>query len=614
MCSVSLYPSSARRVRTASAATLHVRPLAPRRRQLFAQRHRPLAHDPKTLGLERERLQLADRALDLTVAALVIGRGRLAEGRLQLRNPGEQPGPLLGERTALLRLGLDPAELRGRVGEILLHLEPLPVELVELGGLVLELIDPLLVEVAVAHHLLDLAIEQAEHVLVLRAERAGAGGAIPLGPGLEQALTLLPQVLVLVGESLPLGARVLGVAHPGRADVLRLQRDRGERGAEIVGPKPRALDNLIGGETRDVLVHRGQVIPHVRELRAHTLAPDVRLGEPLERLALGSESGQHLEPAAHLGQPLAGALGLGDLRLQPLDPLRRGAQLVIGHAELRLEREVGVAKLPQPLGARPGLGELPLQLAPRGVRRSLRRRRRCHALAGLGLRGVELGGIAEARPQRVEPGAQGRALLAEPVLRGADAIVPQHPREELGPLRRAHRRHHRQLLLAGEVGIEELFPGHAEEAGDPVGDRAEAVRDGSGLAVLVELRAVERADDAVVMRAEREIHLHLDPLPRPGPAAANGVAAAARGRHPVHRPRDGLEDGGLPRPVRTDDAGQARPQLQLGVLVLAEVPQADAIDLHQVPARSRSTASIRSPPSRTNSSRSSSAGSGRPRR
>ena len=58
--------------------------------------------------------------------------------------------------------------------------------------------------------------------------------------------------------------------------------------------------------------------------------------------------------------------------LHPLDPLRRGAQLVIGHAELRLEREVGVAKLPQPLGARPGLGELPLQLAPRGVRRSLR--------------------------------------------------------------------------------------------------------------------------------------------------------------------------------------------------------------------------------------------------
>src|SRR5207302_8828215 len=67
--------------------------------------------------------------------------------------------------------------------------------------------------------------------------------------------------------------------------------------------------------------------------------------------------------------------------------------------------------------------------------------------------------------------------FAHPLLRLAQTLVAQHTRQERRPLGLAERRHHRQLLLAGEVRVEELVVGHAQRALELAGDRFEGIRD-----------------------------------------------------------------------------------------------------------------------------------------
>ena len=106
-----------------------------------------------------------------------------------------------------------------------------------------------------------------------------------------------------------------------------------------------------------------------------------------------------------------GGTGLGDLPLEPLGPLGRGRHLVVGHAQLGLERERGLAQ--------------PLQLAPSGAAprpataRRLAARRRGRGLggarggrprvAGARLRGLDLGQIAEARREAPRAGRGARS-------------------------------------------------------------------------------------------------------------------------------------------------------------------------------------------------------------
>ncbi len=97
------------------------------------------------------------------------------------------------------------------------------------------------------------------------------------------------------------------------------------------------------------------------------------------------------------------------------------------------------------------------------------------------------------------------------LLRIPQFLVAQHAAQKLGSLRRGHLRHDGKLLLPGKVGVEELLPGHAEEAGELVGDRDDAVRDRGGLAVEIELRLLEGTNHPVAVRAELEVELDLDP-------------------------------------------------------------------------------------------------------
>ena len=172
--------------------------LARGRGQLFADDGGALAHHAKALGLERQRLQGANPALEIPVAALVIVRRVATDRGLELSDPSQETLSLLVQRAGLLELRLEPAELGSGDGQFALQLDATPVELVQLRWLVLQLLDPLLVVVPVGDDLVHLAVEQAEHVLVLGAQRPGAGGAVAGGPGLHQPLPLIPQLLIVI--------------------------------------------------------------------------------------------------------------------------------------------------------------------------------------------------------------------------------------------------------------------------------------------------------------------------------------------------------------------------------------------------------------------------------
>ena len=175
---------------------------------------------------------------------------------------------------------------------------------------------------------------------------------------------------------------------------------------------------------------------------------------------------------------------------------------MLGDSQLGLEGQRRLAEPLELLPPRPHFGEPALGQRSRVGRRSLRRTGRRHALAGTRLGGLDLGQIHQTGAQGVVARAERGAALLEPVLRGPNPLVPEDAREELCPLGRGHRRHDGELLLPGEVGVEELLAGHAEKAGDALGDGADGVGHRRRIAVLIELGAVQRAEDAILVGAE----------------------------------------------------------------------------------------------------------------
>ncbi len=543
--------------------------------------------------------------------ALVVRAEHPIDAGLELAHPELEPALLLAQRAALLGQRLEPALLRDSLRLLALQPDAAAIGLIEVPGLDQQLLDPLLVEVSVGDHLLHLPVEQLEHLRVLDAERAGAGGTVALGSRLHDALALVLELLVLVEQPLALGPGVLRVAHPGGAHRLAVERYGRDGGADVAHPLARGVELGARRHPRQALLDRGQVAADVVELREQAFPRRVRLGFPLEGRDLVAERGQRGQPQPHLFQLRARGRRFRHLAFEPLDPLGGGGPLVVGDAQLGLEGQRGLAEPLELLPPRPHFGQPALRRRRRGGGGALRRAGRCHALVGTGLGRLDLGQIDQPGAERVVAGAERRPPLLEPVLRGPDPLVPEDAREELRALGRGHRRHDGELLLPGEVGVEELVARHAEETGDALGDGADRVGDRRRIAVLVELGAVQGAQDAILVGAEGELELDLHPRARRRAATADGLPAAARRRHAVHRPGDGLEQRGLAGAVGADDAREARAELEIGVLVLAEIAEPQPVDLHQAPARSRSTASIRDSPRRTNASRSSSAGRGR---
>ena len=359
--------------------------------------------------------------------------------------------------------------------------------------------------------------------------------------------------------------------------------------------------------------HRGEVAPHVLELGAAGPCGR-RTPRPARSSARASSwsAGSGASGWRTSSSCLAAAPRLGHLAAPAARALRGGAGLMIRHPQLGLE---GQRRLAEPLQLAPSAGA-PRPPAPR-------RLAACGAAASSAPgRGHPLVGPASAASssarspspaRRRRPGPEARSAFLEPVLGRPDPLVPQHPGEELRPLGRAHRRHHRQLLLAGEIGVEELVARHAQQAGDPLGDGADAVGDRGGIAVLVQLGAGSASGRCGTGARPRVNSISTSTRARGGAPRRRMVSRLPRARrHAVHGPGDGLEQGGLPGAVRADDAGQARRRAR------ARCSRAGGncsrrsrwicISRPPGPARPRPSAPR---PSRTNASRSSSAGSGR---
>ena len=511
--------------------------------------------------------------------------------------------PVLGER-------VEAPDLAGHLGQLALERDALTVHLVQFAGLDLELLDALLVEVAVGDHVLHLPVEQAKDLVVLRAKRPGAGGAIAFRARLDDTLALVLQLLVLIQQALTLGPRVLRVPHPGRAHVLAFHHHAGERRTYVAHARSHGIEVLAAGQPPQTLFDRGEVASHVLELGEQALPRRICLGVALESGHFLPERRQGCEALDDVLELLSGGTGLGDLPAKPLGPLGPGLRTVGRDPELRLELERGLALPLQALPARAHLGHDRVGGGRPFACRLFGRLRGRRALSGARLRCLDLGEITQGRPKRVVARAKRGAPLLQAVLGRPDPLVAQDARQELRALGRGHRRHDGELFLPRKVGVEEFFPRHGEQARHPLGHGPDRVRDRRRIAILVQLGAVQGAEDTVLMRAEAEFHLDLHARPGRRAAPANGLAAATRRGHAVHRPRDGLENGRLAGAVRADDAGQARAEHQLGMLVLAKIGEPQPVDLHQ-PASSRSMPSMRLSPSRTNASRSSSAGSGR---
>ena len=178
----------------------------------------------------------------------------------------------------------------------------------------------------------------------------------------------------------------------------------------------------------------------------------------------------------------------------------------------------------------------------------------------------------------------GALALTHEILRVAQALVAENARQELRALGRTHRRHHAELFLPGEIGVEELLVAHPEPAMQEVVHGTDRRRDRRRGAVEEELGVRQATRDEIPMSAQLEVELDFHRRARRRAIGADRLARAARGRHAVQRPRNALEDRRLAGAVRADDAGDAGVELDPRVDVLAEVAEPDAVDPHQASA------------------------------
>ena len=251
----------------------------------------------------------------------------------------------------------------------------------------------------------------------------------------------------------------------------------------------------------------------------------------------------------------------------------------------------------------------PLTFVAPGLRREPTRRHRVERRSGLLLAALGLGGrpapcrdgrarLALLRLERVavgHSGAQARDFAREflasrraEFLRHAEFLIAQHSREELRTLTRRERLHHRQFLLAREVGVEELRARHAKATLQHLGDRRHRVGDRDLVAVEVELGHGEPTHHAVPVPREVEVELHPHRRSRRRPVEPQRLVAAARRVAAVERPRDRLEDRRLAGTVGPDDAGEPGVELDVRLGMLTEVRESQPREFHaSVPGNSR---------------------------
>src|SRR5919108_2382768 len=219
-------------------------------------------------------------------------------------------------------------------------------------------------------------------------------------------------------------------------------------------------------------------------------------------------------------------------------------------------------------------GVAPALSKPRAIAGLLESRFHVRDLAGDRLR------IAHAQLQAGHFRHDRPPTVAREFLRGTQPLVTEHAREKLRTLGRAHRRHHADLFLPGEVRVEELLARHPQPTHEDVGYTGDRVSDLVVRAVETELGVGQTANDAVVMAAEVEVELYANARAGARAVEADRITSSPSRRVAVDRPRNCLENRGFSGPVRPDDSRDAGTELDPGVRVLAEVLEDESVEVH----------------------------------
>src|ERR1700737_383269 len=178
------------------------------------------------------------------------------------------------------------------------------------------------------------------------------------------------------------------------------------------------------------------------------------------------------------------------------------------------------------------------------------------------------------------------SLFACELLGDAQLLVTKNSGEELSALCRRHRRHHAELLLSSEVGVEEFRQRHPKAVLEKLGHTGNGIGDRGLGAIQVELGAGQPADDAISVRSELEVQLHLDGRACAGAHEPNRIAIAANRLIPVERPGDRFENRRLASAVRADDARETSIEADLRPDVLPKVGEAETIESHAIASSS----------------------------
>src|SRR5258708_16811514 len=290
---------------------------------------------------------------------------------LQLRR--ERPGalrlgdaatPLLGWRrqlpsplAALLRAHANGVSLgpRRRHGQRLLrHLVVAPAEIFP-----------------VVHDLLQLPVEQCQHVAVLAAQRPVARGALALRPELGDAIALLLEFLVLLAQVRQLGRGVLLFRHPVGVQLLQVVARRTQVLRQILGVVLGGGQRFhCGGEVRQAPLQSVDQALQLVQLRLFLPPRRLLALQALQVAQLPPDAFHRLKLRRQARQLVAGVLGLRQLTVDALEFLPRRLHRLLRHPQLAFERQQALAPRHPFLPARLLQVEGSFRFAPRRLIRA----------------------------------------------------------------------------------------------------------------------------------------------------------------------------------------------------------------------------------------------------
>ena len=416
-----------------------------------------LEHRLKPGGFRFDRSKPVHFRDHLGVPRWIIARRNAGDVALHLHQPLLLGGDVADDRSQLLHRQLHLGEPSLQRADFVHQSATLLVQLVHIFGHLLELLDARLVVVAVDIHRFHQLVEVLHHRVQASAQRPAAGGALAVLAERHDAIPLLLELDVLLPECFPLGLCFLSVAHPLGAPSLEQSLSVLELGALLL-----QLERGFLFECRSALDLRVALLQPRDFLAQRCLRLEQRLAttlfaiESVQRLELHVQGEQRLDALAQAVE--LGSSGLNPFQLSDyaLGVAMHRRFLLFGNRDLREELRRLLALALRHLPTRLDGHHLPL--ANRSAVSRLMGARFCFRLARcrLGQIAQDCLWIGHSALHSVNARSHPVSFLAGELLRDSQLLIAKNPRKKLAALGGRHRRHHAQLFLSGEVGVEEL--------------------------------------------------------------------------------------------------------------------------------------------------------------